>query len=183
MVAPVRIGTSGWSYPGWRGKFYPRGLPANRWLAHYATVFDTIELNASFYRLPSPEQFARWAAQVPDGFLFTVKASRQPQGELLEMGSTFGMDMRLGVPYRIANEVVEFEPDRRLAWRHMGGHRWRYEITPDGDSACTVTETFDWSTSKLPLLIQALGQDRKHVPNMTRTLERLDRYVTTGSPD
>lgn len=113
----------------------------------------------------------------------TVKASREPQGELLEMGSTFGMDMRLGVPYRIANEVVEFEPDRRLAWRHMGGHRWRYEITPDGDSACTVTETFDWSTSRLPLLIQALGQDRKHVPNMTRTLERLDRYVTTGSPD
>ena len=77
MAAPVRIGTSGWSYPGWRGKFYPRGLPANRWLAHYATVFDTVELNASFYRLPSPEQFARWAAQVPDGFLFTVKASRQ----------------------------------------------------------------------------------------------------------
>ena len=113
----------------------------------------------------------------------TVKASRQPQGELLEMGSTFGMDMRLGVPYRIANEVVEFEPDRRIAWRHMGGHRWRYEVTSDGDDACTVTETFDWSTSRLPLLIQALGQDRKHVPNMVRTLERLDRYVITGSPD
>lgn len=113
----------------------------------------------------------------------TVKASRESEGELLEMGSTFGMDMRMGVPYRIANEVVEFEDDRRIAWRHMGGHRWRYEITPDGEGACDVTETFDWSTSKLPLLIQALGQDRKHVPNMTRTLERLDRYVTTGSPD
>lgn len=113
----------------------------------------------------------------------TVKASRESAGELLEMGSTFGMDMRMGVPYRIANEVVEYEDDRRIAWRHMGGHRWRYEITPEGDDACTVTETFDWSTSKLPLVIQALGQDRKHVPNMTRTLERLDRYVTTGSPD
>ena len=113
----------------------------------------------------------------------TVKASREAKGELLEMGSTFGMDMRLGVPYRIANEVVEFEPDERIAWRHMGGHRWRYEVTPDGEEACTVTETFDWSTSRLPLLIQVLGQDRKHVPNMTRTLARLDRYVTTGSPD
>jgi len=113
----------------------------------------------------------------------TVKGSNEPSGELLEMGSTFGMDMRLGVPYRISNEVVEYEADRRLAWRHMGGHRWRYEVTPDGDGACTVTETFDWSTSRLPRLIQALGQDRKHVPNMQRTLERLDRYVTTGSAD
>ena len=77
MAAPVRIGTSGWSYSEWRGKFYPRGLAANRWLAHYAARFDTVELNASFYRLPAPEQFARWAEQVPDGFLFTVKASRQ----------------------------------------------------------------------------------------------------------
>lgn len=77
MAAPIRIGTSGWSYPQWRGGFYPRGLAAGHWLAHYATVFPTVELNASFYRLPSPEQFAKWAAQVPDGFLFSVKASRQ----------------------------------------------------------------------------------------------------------
>lgn len=77
MNAPIRIGTSGWSYAGWRGKFYPRGLAAARWLAHYAGLFDTVELNATFYRLPAPEQFAKWAAQVPDGFLFSVKASRQ----------------------------------------------------------------------------------------------------------
>lgn len=77
MDAAIRIGTSGWSYSDWRGKFYPRGLAAGRWLGHYASVFDTVELNASFYRLPSPEQFAKWAAQVPDGFLFSVKASRQ----------------------------------------------------------------------------------------------------------
>ena len=113
----------------------------------------------------------------------TVKGAGASAPELLEMGSTFGMKMRLGVPYQIANEVVEYEPDARIAWRHMGGHRWRYEITADGDGACNVTETFDWSTSRLPLLIQALGQDRKHVPNMERTLERLDRYVTTGSAD
>lgn len=113
----------------------------------------------------------------------TVKASREAGGELLEMGSRFGMDMRLGVPYRISNTVVEFDPDSRIAWAHMGGHRWRYEITPDGDGSCTVTETFDWSTMRLPLMVQVLGQDRKHVPAMARTLERLDRYVTTGSPE
>jgi len=76
MPAAIRIGTSGWSYAEWRGGFYPRGLAAGRWLTHYATVFDTVELNASFYRVPAPEQFAKWAAQVPDGFLFAVKAPR-----------------------------------------------------------------------------------------------------------
>jgi uncharacterized protein YecE (DUF72 family) len=76
MLAAIRIGTSGWSYAEWRGGFYPRGLAAKDWLARYATVFDTVELNASFYRLPTPKQFAKWAAQVPDGFLFAVKAPR-----------------------------------------------------------------------------------------------------------
>jgi len=76
MPAAIRIGTSGWSYAEWRGTFYPRGLAAGRWLTHYAEAFDTVELNATFYRLPAPEQFAKWAAQVPDGFLFSVKAPR-----------------------------------------------------------------------------------------------------------
>jgi uncharacterized protein YndB with AHSA1/START domain len=113
----------------------------------------------------------------------TVKGASDSEPALLDMGSKFGMSMRMGVPYSIANEVVEYDPDRLIAWRHMGGHRWRYEIEPDGDAACTVTETFDWSTSRLPLLIQVMGMDQKHIPNMEKTLERLDRYVTTGSPD
>jgi hypothetical protein len=112
----------------------------------------------------------------------TVTASAQGSTKL-EMGSTFGMKMKLGVPYSISNEVVEFEPDRLIAWRHMGGHRWRYAFEPTGDGSCIVTETFDWSTSRLPLLIQVMGQDRKHVDNMRRTLERLDRLATTGSPE
>lgn len=70
------IGTSGWSYPAWRGRFYPKGLPAGRWLEHYATRFDAVELNASFYRLPKREQVARWAAVTPAGFRFAVKAWR-----------------------------------------------------------------------------------------------------------
>ncbi len=113
----------------------------------------------------------------------TVKGASDTDAPLLEMGSKFGMSMRMGVPYSIANEVVEYDPDRLIAWRHMGGHRWRYLVEPDGDDACTVTETFDWSTSRLPLLIQVMGMDRKHIPNMEKTLERLDRYVTTGSAD
>ena len=72
----VRIGCSGWSYSDWRGDFYPPGLPSSRWLAHYATVFDTVEVNATFYRLPKVETVRSWAEQTPDGFLFAVKGSR-----------------------------------------------------------------------------------------------------------
>ena len=65
--------------------------------------------------------------------------------ERLELGSRFGMSMRKGAPYRITNKVVEFEQDRLIAWRHMGVHRWRYELTPTADGGTEVTETWDVS--------------------------------------
>ena len=74
--ARLRVGCSGWQYRHWRNDFYPAGLPATRWLEHYASVFDTVELNNSFYRLPDAETFDAWRERVPPGFLFAVKASR-----------------------------------------------------------------------------------------------------------
>ena len=71
----------------------------------------------------------------------------------LTLGATFGMKMKLGVPYPIENTVVEFEENRLIAWRHMGGHRWRYELEPVDDGT-KVTETFDWSTSKAPFALE-----------------------------
>jgi uncharacterized protein YecE (DUF72 family) len=76
MSARVRVGTSGWQYPHWRGDLYPRGLSTDRWLEHYAAEFDTVELNNSFYRLPDADQFDAWAQRVPQTFRFAVKASR-----------------------------------------------------------------------------------------------------------
>jgi uncharacterized protein YecE (DUF72 family) len=75
-VRPVRIGCSGWNYPHWRERVYPKGLPARRWLAHYAGLFDTVEVNNTFYRLPKRESVAAWVTESPPGFLFAVKASR-----------------------------------------------------------------------------------------------------------
>jgi len=72
----VRIGCSGWQYKHWRGNFYPAELPTSRWFAHYSLTFDTVELNNSFYRLPSPETFAKWREQASAHFLYAVKASR-----------------------------------------------------------------------------------------------------------
>jgi uncharacterized protein YecE (DUF72 family) len=71
----IKIGTSGWSYPSWRPGFYPEGTQPGEFLSFYAERFDTVELNSTGYRLPSADQFRRWAAAVPDGFEFAVKLS------------------------------------------------------------------------------------------------------------
>jgi uncharacterized protein YecE (DUF72 family) len=75
-VRPVRIGCSGWNYDDWRGRLYPEGLGKPRWLLRYAEVFDTVEVNSTFYRLASRDAVARWVEQTPPGFLFSLKASR-----------------------------------------------------------------------------------------------------------
>jgi uncharacterized protein YecE (DUF72 family) len=67
------VGTSGWSYPSWKPGFYPADLDPSAFLAHYARHFTTVELNTTGYRLPSEDQFRRWAEQVPDGFEFAPK--------------------------------------------------------------------------------------------------------------
>ncbi len=72
----LRIGTSGWVYEHWRGVFYPRDLAQREWFHYYASEFDTVEINSSFYRLPSPEAFDAWREQAPAGFRYAVKASR-----------------------------------------------------------------------------------------------------------
>jgi uncharacterized protein YecE (DUF72 family) len=72
----LRIGCSGWNYQHWRELFYPRGCPPARWLAYYARFFDTVEVNATFYRLPTRKAVAGWVEQSPEGFLFAIKSSR-----------------------------------------------------------------------------------------------------------
>ncbi len=76
MSARAWIGTSGFEYDHWRGEIYPRDVPRARWLETYAGWFDTVELNATFYRLPDAGAFERWAGRVPGRFRFAVKASR-----------------------------------------------------------------------------------------------------------
>ncbi len=73
----ILIGTSGYNYPEWKGSFYPADLPAAKMLAYYAGQFDTVEINYTFYRMPTPKLVAGWSAQVPDRFRFTLKAPRR----------------------------------------------------------------------------------------------------------
>jgi uncharacterized protein YecE (DUF72 family) len=69
----ARVGCSGWSYQHWRGTVYPESLPARRWFEHYATMFDTVEVNNTFYRLPTEAAVEGWAAQAPPGFIYSLK--------------------------------------------------------------------------------------------------------------
>lgn len=101
----------------------------------------------------------------------TVQAGlRAPQR--LSLGAHFGMRMRLGVPYVIRNVVVEFEPDRRIAWRHAGRHVWRYELEPDG-TGTRVTETFDYGSALSPKVLELLRFPERNAEGIERTLPRL----------
>jgi uncharacterized protein YndB with AHSA1/START domain len=112
----------------------------------------------------------------------SVRAASGDLPARLSLGARFGMDMRMGAAYRIENEVVEFEEGERIAWRHFSGHRWRYELE-DVEGGTAVTETFDWSGARAKLPLQLAGFPRRNLAAMRRTLERLDRLVTTGSAD
>ena len=72
----IRIGTSGWHYADWQGRFYPDKLPKSKWLEHYVKHFDTVEINNTFYHQPKEQTFQNWYKQAPKGFLYTIKASR-----------------------------------------------------------------------------------------------------------
>ena len=71
------IGTSGYNYPEWRGTFYPEKFPTNKMLAFYAERFNTVEVNYTFYRMPTPPLLEGWAKGTPEAFTFTLKAPRR----------------------------------------------------------------------------------------------------------
>ena len=72
----ARVGCSGWSYPDWRGVVYPADAPPRRWFGLYSSWFDTVEINATFYRLPAVSTVDQWAAQAPPGFCYSVKVGQ-----------------------------------------------------------------------------------------------------------
>jgi uncharacterized protein YndB with AHSA1/START domain len=94
--------------------------------------------------------------------------------ERLELGSKFGMKMKIGAPYRIKNTVVEYDEDRLIAWRHIGTHRWRYELEPTADGT-RVTETWDLShcNGATRWVLGALGYPKTHARSIEKTLATL----------
>lgn len=104
----------------------------------------------------------------------TVIAARGGNPERLSLGARFGMDMKMAVPYRIRNTVVEFEEGTLIAWRHFFGHRWRWQLRDAEDGRTEVTETFDWSTAIFPKGIELVGFPGRNKKGMRATLDRLE---------
>lgn len=114
----------------------------------------------------------------------TVRGTRAPSRPLA-LGTRFGMSMRMGLPYRTANEVVEFEPGRRIAWQTsgygglVGGRVWRYELTPV-DGGTLVRETWDISRDRQSFFLRRSHFPAKTRTDMERTLERLEAAATAA---
>lgn len=103
MPGRLRIGTSGFAYPGWAPRFYPAGLPSARLLEHYATRLSAVELNNTFYRSPAPAAVAAWLAATPADFRFAIKAQRGGSYRALQVDPTSSVPWLTG-PYRAFGE-------------------------------------------------------------------------------
>lgn len=102
----------------------------------------------------------------------TVQSARVNSPARLSLGAQFGMNMKITVPYRITNTVVEFEENKRIAWRHIGGHIWRYILEPV-DGGTQVTEQFDPTTARIPLILKLRNTDKYNAIAIEKTLENL----------
>lgn len=135
----ARVGCSGWVYRDWRGPVYPEQLPQRSWFAHYATLFDTVEINNTFYRLPPPSTVDGWAAQAPAGFVYSVKvgqfgshrmklrdaATWLPNHLVVErLGAALGPCL-LQLPPRWPRNLERLEGFLAAAPRHL---RWAVEL-------------------------------------------------------
>lgn len=117
----------------------------------------------------------------------SVVRARPGSAEHLSLGSKFGMSMKMGVPYAMANTVVEYEENRRIAWQTrppgiagklLAGRIWRYELEPAGDGSTRVRESWDISEDKQKFLLRLSGFPAKTKSNMDKTLERIEEITT-----
>ena len=158
MIGEIRIGCSGWNYRHWRGLFYPAKLPIRAWFAHYAECFDTVEINNSFYRLPSAEVFDAWREQAPPGFRYAVKANRflthqkklkDPAEPLARM---FGNVLHLGD--KLGPILYQLPPRWRL---DLGRLRDFLALLPPGQTHVFEFREPSWMTDEVFGLLDACG--------------------------
>jgi uncharacterized protein YecE (DUF72 family) len=128
----VHVGCSGWNYRDWRGRLYPEGLPASRWLERYAERFSTVEVNSTFYRLASRDAVARWVEQTPGDFVFACKASRY----LTHMKRLSDMDRGVSRFYERIEPLVDAGKLGPVVWQlpdnfKRDDERVRHELTTD----------------------------------------------------
>jgi len=187
----LHLGTSGWSYDHWRhGVVYPEGLASAKWLPFIADRFDTVELNASFYRWPKAETVAHWAAQVPDGFRFTVKLWRgfthyrrleDPKGDLgrfLALFDAMPEDRRGAL-------LVQLPPQMDVDAQRLGS--FLGQLDAFGWRVCVETRNASWDTPGIRALLDGHGaalcvHDMRWAGPVTKPNEAPFVYVRRHGP-
>jgi uncharacterized protein YecE (DUF72 family) len=157
---PVRIGCSGWNYKSWGGgEFYPKGCPPSRWLEYYSLVFDTVEVNSTFYRLASPKAVGRWVEQTPEHFVFALKASRY----LTHVKRLKAMDQGVGRYNESIAPLVGTPKLGPIVWQlppnfHRDDERLAHALThlPDGRH-CFEFRHPSWFVDEVYELLRAHG--------------------------
>ena len=141
--------------------------PESPYVVSASTVVDA-PADVVFRIVADPHQHARI-----DGSGSVRRATSGPRE--LKLGDRFGMDMKMGAPYKMRNEVVEYDKDRLLAWRTLGVHRWRYELEPLAEHGTRVTETWDASRYPAPVrwALRAIGFPSRNLRSIEQTLVRL----------
>ncbi len=154
----IRIGTSGWQYADWKGRFYPPGVPQRAWLPYFAERFPTVEINNSFYMLPKASSFVSWRERTPAGFVFTVKANRyithlkrlkdpeEPVARLMERARLLG-DKLGPVLYQLP---PNFPADTERLERFL-------EVIPADVPAAFEFRHATWDTDRVRELLDARG--------------------------
>jgi uncharacterized protein YecE (DUF72 family) len=162
----LRIGISGWRYPGWRGKFYPKGLPHRRELEYASRILNSVEINGSFYSLQLPSSYQRWYSETPDGatdrkirrdeaFVFADSARKFPYAEDLTADLVY---IRLHGATKL---YVSGYDDKALGWWANRIKLWRRSKPPRG--AKTVTHAKTW-TKHLDVFVYFDNDAKVHAP-------------------
>lgn len=169
------VGTSGWQYASWKGRFYPTGLPQRRWLEHYATRFPVVEVNNTFYMLPKEATFDRWRQESPDVFVFVVKASRYITHIRRMRGAKDSVDLFWSRASRLGSKLgpvlLQFPPnltadvgllrdflpllpkEMRAAFEFRDGSWWRDDVFEALDEAGAAWVLADRPGAKVPLIV------------------------------
>ena len=151
----VLIGTSGWQYRHWKGRLYPPRLPQRRWLEHYAERFATVEVNATFYRLPRVATAEDWARRVPGDFVFAVKVSRylthirrlrDPEGPVARF-----MAVAEALGPRLGPVLMQLPPNMRADLDALGATLRRF---PSGVRVAVEPRHDSWFTPGLFALLE-----------------------------
>ena len=155
----IHVGSSGWSYPEWRGSFYPADAQPGEFLGRYAEKLDAVELNATYYRLPSEAQFEAWAAQVPEGFRFAVKLSRAVVDGRLDRIGTFAE--RVSVLHEKLGPVLVQLPEERP--RDEGMLRLLLDSLPLDMQVAVEPQHPSWDDVELPVRVNSWDERQPFV--------------------